>query len=317
MDKNIETLHIQYGSASSEQMLHHPCFHFQMPDCSGVIAYRIEDNCVIVIGDPICPANEIAKLASAFHAYCKDQNLLVVYMIISETFAKWLHNHDVAVSMEVCEEMVFDPSIDPCLSNKKLRQKVRKARKYGLTVHEYVPHNPAIEEELLNIAKAWATEIKGPHIYLGPLDLFKSRVGRRWFYVKEGEKITAMAMLSKIQAHQGWLLKFFITAPGAFRPTSEYFMASLLETLRKENCRFLTKGAIAKTSLGTIYGMRAFSRMFVRSTYKLISIIFRFQKRREYWTKYNPSLLPTYLLFCAPRIKFHGLKTLMKVLRMD
>jgi lysylphosphatidylglycerol synthetase-like protein (DUF2156 family) len=312
---------ITYGTAASEAMFDFPCHFFRIPDCIGAIPYRIESHCAVVFGEPLCPEEETSKLIEAFHLHCREAQLNVIYIIVSEKFAKWAkNNHHCNVLIEACEELVIDPQLDPFQASHRLKHRVEKAVKHGLTFHEYLPEeavNPAIEKALKQIAFKWQEAIKGPNIYLGHLDFFENYTGKRWFYVKDGEQITSMVMLSKLEAKDGWLLKFLITSPGVFHETSEFLMASMLEVLRKENCRFLTKGVVPSDYLREIDGLNAFTRWNIKFVYKIISWFFKFKQRKAYWLRYNPKIEPTYLLFERPHLGLNEIKALIKVFRSN
>lgn len=126
-----------------------------------------------------------------------------------------------------------------------------------------------------------------------------------------------MVMLSKIEAYEGWLLKFLITAPDAFHDTSDFLMISVLEILRKENCRFLTKGMVPVNSLGEIRGLGYFNTLIAKGLYKIITRIFNFEKRKGYWLRYNPKIAPAYILFGRSNLGFNEIRALMKVFRTN
>lgn len=316
--KSIEkekNLQISYGSAASEAMFDFPCRFFQMPDCSGIIPYRLESNCAVVFGEPLCPQEELPRLIENFHKHCEKAGYNIIYVIVSEKFAKDMTSNHCSILMESCKELIFDPQLDPCKTSNRLRHRVEKAIKHGLTVHEYIPCDPEIETALKKIGMQWQEAIKGPHIYLGHLDFFENYTGKRWFYVKDGDEITSMIMLSKLEAQNGWLLKFLINKPKAFHDTSEFLMTSVLEILRKENCRFLSKGMIPIDVLGEIKGLNSFTELSIRAVYKVINKIYKFQKRKEYWLRYNPKIASTYMLFTRPCIGINEIKALIKVFR--
>lgn len=313
--EEAKRLFIRYGSAASEAMFDFPCKFFQIPGCKGIIAYRIAHECAIVFGDPICPPEELACLAEAFYTHCRERNLNLIYVIVSKKFADMVDNHGCSISMEVCEECLIDPEFDPCHASSRMRHRVNHALKHGLTMHEYIPFDPIVENRLKEIGSEWQKAIKGPNIYLGHLDFFQDYTGKRWFYVKDGESITSMAMLSKLEAKDGWLLKFLITSPEAIPDTSEFLMTSLLGTLKNENCRFLSKGMMPTTTLKDIRGLGLVATYASKHVYQVIGRIFKFAKRKEYWLRYNPRSEPAYLLLSSPRIGIQEIRALMKIFR--
>jgi lysylphosphatidylglycerol synthetase-like protein (DUF2156 family) len=310
-------LFIRYGSAASEAMLDFPCHFFQIPECIGIISYRIESKCAIVFGDPICPPSETTTLVEAFHRFCNESNWNIIYIVVSERFAKNLSGDRCNISLEVCEECIFDPQLDPFQSHHRLRHRVDKALKHGLTIHEYIPHDQDIENSLKQIGIQWRQSIEGPHIYLGHLNFFDNYTGRRWFYTRDGEKITGMIMLCRTDAYEGWLLKFLITSPEAIHETSEFLMTSVLEILKRENCSFLTKGFLPISHLGEVKGLGYFATILSRSIYRTINWFFQFEKHKEYWFRYKPRTAPAYLLFNNKSIGLNEIRALMKTFKID
>jgi lysylphosphatidylglycerol synthetase-like protein (DUF2156 family) len=312
--KEIE-LFISYGSAASEAMFDYPCYFFRIPNKIGVIAYRIEFNCAVIFGDPLCPPHELIELTQAFHKYCHDSHLNVIYITVSPKFAGLAQKY-CPISIEVCEELIFDPQINLLLKSHRLQHRVDKAIKQGLTFHEYTPFDKEIEKSLLEIGIQWQKEKKGPNFYLGHLNFFENPKGKRWFYVKDGEQIISMAMLSQLDAQAGWLLKFLFTLPNAFLEASEFLMIYLLATLKKENCHFLTKGMVPIDSIEEVRGFR-YCSILMKYIYKMISFIFKFKTHKQYWERYYPKKVPSYLLFSNSKIGFNEIRALLKVLKMN
>jgi lysylphosphatidylglycerol synthetase-like protein (DUF2156 family) len=308
-------LFIRYGSAASEAMFDYPCDFFELPDCVGFIAYRPEHHCAIVFGDPICPKEELSNLTQAFQKHCLESDLNIIYITVSEAFTKEFEQ-DYPISIEVCEELLFDPQVNPVFESHRLQHRVEKALKHGLTFHEYLSHNPKIEQELMAIGEKWSHARKGLSLHLGHLDFFETTLGKRWFYVKEGDRITAMAMLSRLEAREGWLLKFFMTLPEVVHETSEFLMVSLLTTLKEEGCHFLTKGMAPMDDLGEVRGLGPFSKL-ARGVFHTISFFFKFKKRKEYWKRYHPCTVPSYVLLANSKIGLNEIRALIKVFRVS
>jgi len=310
-----EEIHVRYGSAASEAMFDFPCHFFRLENFKGIIAYRIEYNCAVVVGDPICPPEEIAILTNAFHKFCKDEHLNIIYITVSKGFATFLEKKN-KICIHVCDELIFDPQIDLSQASHRMQHRMEKARKRGLTFHEYIPIDKELEQSLLDVGNKWESSIKGPHVFLGHLNFFESYTGKRWFYVKDGEKIVSMAMLSKLEAHHGWLLKFLVTAQTkGFHETSEFMMMSLLDTLKKENCQFLSKGMLPVDTFEEVKGLNYASTQTLKGIYNLISLLFKFKKRKAYWQRYHPKTVPSYLILTSPKRSLNEINALIKIFK--
>jgi lysylphosphatidylglycerol synthetase-like protein (DUF2156 family) len=316
----LEQCVTKWGGSISEAILESNCQHFSIPEIEGVIGYRLAENCAIILGDPICAEEDKPRLAHAFESYCKENHLSFIYFITSETFAKWAINHSCKILIEVAEEIIFDPSFDSTLGHKghRLRNRINHAQNSGLSVHEYLTHDEELEKNILNVGKEWLKERHGPQIYLGDLNFFKNKTDRRWFYLQNNKKeIKGMAMLRQLDASQGWLLKFLIVTPDTPRGTSELLMTFLLETLRKEGCRYLTYGMVPADKLGEVIGMNTFMTYLTKVAFKITKWIFHLEQRKLYWQKFHPRDEKVYLLFSSPSIGIKEIKALSLAMKID
>ncbi len=309
----------RWGCAASEAIFDFECDIFREPYINGFIGYRIESNCAIVYGDPVCAPEDIPNLTHAFHKYCQEKLLNIVYMITSKTFSHWAMNNVCKVLLEIGEELIFDPFIDPTSGHKghKLRNKINHIHSLGLEVFEYFSGNVKLEQSIQEVAFKWQKARKGPQIYLGRLNFFANRVGRRWFYIKKGEQILGVALLSSLESNQGWFLKFLMALPKAPRGTSESLMFFILKTLRNENCSFLTYGMIPAHQLGEIKGLNRFSAWIARVSFKLAKWYFRLNQRKTYWEKFHPKAEPSYIMFANADISWKEIRAITKALKIE
>lgn len=309
----------RWGCATSEAIFDSECDIFHAPHIEGFIGYRVVADCAIVYGDPICDIQNVQGLTHAFHQYCQEKKLNIVYMIVSKSFAHWAIDNICKVLIEIGEELIFDPSIDPTegRSGHRLRNKINHIHHLGMESYEYVSEDLHLERSIQEVASLWQSARKGPQIYLGDLNLFSNRAGRRWFYVKKDEQVMAVALLSRLENHQGWFLKFLMTRPKSPRGTSESLMMFILKTLRQEKCSFLTYGMVPAANLGEIKGLNKFSAWIARVCFKLAKWYFHLNQRKTYWEKFRPKTIPTYILFANEYISLNEVKALTKALKIE
>lgn len=308
----------RWGSSVSETVLESHFQYFLIPNVEGFIGYHLESGYAVVVGDPVCPIEDMPRITHAFQCYCKEKKINIIYMVASESFAKWLmQQRECKVMVEVGEELIFDPQYDyregPQAS--KLRNKIKHCHGLGITVNEYLSHDAKLERAIQQAGNEWLQGRRGPQIYLADLNFFNNRLDKRWFYIQNGTQILGMALLSKIEARKGWLLKFFIVVPGAPRGTSELLMAKVLDTLRDEYCHFMTYGLVPAKDLGEIIGLGKFSSWFIKNLYKMILWFFNLNQRKIFWEKFHPKGERIYLLFSQPYIGFKGIRAIFKSLK--
>lgn len=291
----------RWGGLASDAALDPNCRYFSLPEIEGLIAYREEFGCAIALGDPICPQPESLKLAKAFHDFHDAQNKRVIYLAVSQAFAKWAVHNICGIAIEFGEEVMIDPHQDPkaytgthaCL----VRRKVKHAIKDNVTTAEYREHNLNLEEAMKQVGQAWLQKRSGPQIHISRVCLFADRLGKRWFYASQGERVIGVLLMNELQAHQGWLINRLMVYPDAPHGTSELLVTSTLEALASEGCHFVTFGVVPKTSLGEIIGLGTYGTWISRCIYACAKKVFYIGGTKIFWEKFHPENAPSYLLF--------------------
>lgn len=315
----IDSLIHKWGGPISEAIFEAPCHFFQVPDIEGFIGYSLQSGCAVIYGEPVCSPEDKLHLALAFHHYCQQHKLESIYICVSEHFAKLAIKNGYKVLIEVGENIVLDPTHNPMEGSKgyRLRNRTHHASKLGLNVYEYIVEDKAMEEAIQNVGNTWLKARHGPQIHLGEINFFDHRNGKRWFYVENKEKeVIGTALLSRLDAHEGWLLKYLMVVPDTPRGTSELMMTHILKELNREGCCYITYGMVPGENLGEIIGLSRYSAYLARGGFKLAKWIFHLEQRKLYWQKYHPQTEPCYVLFSSPRIGLKQIRALLSALKI-
>lgn len=309
----------QFGGSASISLFDPACSIFSTPHIDGVIGYRIESQCAVVFGDPVCSLHDRARLAIAFHDFCKKKRLSIVYVTASSDFARWAIQNDCGSYVDIGDELVIDPYNDPKQGSKGrlLRGKVNQATRAGITVHEYVGHDPLLQQKLESVAKAWLDARHGPQIYLAQVDLFSVQTGKRWFYAKHNEEVIGVVLLNELKAKEGWLMQLLMVKPNVTNGTSEMLITETLATLKREGCHFMTFGVAQKEELGAMMGFGKMSIWLARLGFKAAKKVFPLDGRRKYWKKFHPELESSFLVFSKGRISLRQIRSLLKALNVS
>jgi lysylphosphatidylglycerol synthetase-like protein (DUF2156 family) len=307
----------RFGHAASIGLLHPLCSFFKSDAVDGIIGYRMERNAAVVIGDPVCAAENRIVLAREFHNFCKAQNKKTMYAMASESFTNQKLQNLGGSALQFGHEIIIDPTIDTrSLSGRhahQLRQKEKNAVLNGVTVCQYDGNNPEINLTLIKIAADWLENRKGPQVYLLPLDIFAHASNKRWFYAQKDNQIIGFLMLSRMEACGGWILNGSIMlTPQAPSSSSEYLMICALEILRDERHTFFSTGPIISPEIDRIEGFNWFSRMMVNSVLSSSRKIFKMHDRQRYWRKFQPRREPSFLLFNSPRVGISEVRALLR-----
>jgi lysylphosphatidylglycerol synthetase-like protein (DUF2156 family) len=314
-ERSLIAEHVQrWGCAASIALLDPACEIFTAPDIDGIIGYRRQFGCAVVLGDPVGTPSDIPSLVQAFHRYCEEHGWRIVYAVVSERFAQWAMRNVCSALVQIGEELIFDLHDDPQKGAKgrKLRNKISHSRRTGVTVQEYLVCDKALEYAIEQVGIAWLKGRRGPQIYLAHIDLFADRGGKRWFYAQQGDKIIGVLLLNRLESREGWLFNLLLTTPEAPSGTSELLVVSALQTLHLEDYAFVSFGTVPIEQLEEIEGLGLISTSLARMFFKGAKWIFHLNARKTYWKKFNPNSERIYVLFSRPNI---GLREVFGVMR--
>ncbi len=308
----------KFGGSTADAVLDPAMQFFFHEGIQGFISYRFELRCAITYGDPICAPEDRDKLARAFHRYADENNIKIIYISASYEYAHWAVKNVCGSLIEFGEELIFAPPYDPRKNTGNygslVRRKTKQAAREGVTIHEYIPHNSAIEAAMENVKDLWLQSRKGLQVHISNVYLFNDSVGKRWFYASQGERMIGLIVLNRIESQNGWLLNHLIVIPDAPNGVRELLMASSLETLEKEGCPFASVGSIAAHQLGEIQGMGKLAKTVARTVFKIASKVIHLEGLNTFWGKFHPKSRPSFLLFNRARISIRELMGLQRAL---
>lgn len=310
----------KWGGAASDAVLDPQCQAFTVPNIEGMIGYRVEFSSAIVFGDPVCPPQQIKDLTLAFHTYCQQQKWSIIYITTSEEFAKWAINNICKTSVEFGEELIIDPHADPRaregVQASLVRRKVKHALREGASVKEYLSNDPLLEDQIEQVGQTWLKARQGPQVHISHVRLFDNRLGKRWFYAEQNERLVGVLLLNQLQAHQGWLLNHLMHTPDAPHGTPELLVVSALEKLAEEGCHYVTFGSVPGEKLGHIVGVGSSTNWFMRVIFQIAKTVFGLQGRKKFWEKFHPESKKSYLLFSQSGLSIREIISLIKSLNM-
>jgi len=309
--REIVPLEVQrYGNSVSIALLDPGCQIFTTPSTEGILGYYKVANSAVVIGDPPCPTTDLPVMIESFRGNAKN----IVYATVSKQFSDWAMGKVACSLIQIGDELTVNPQNDPSEGPKarKLRNKLSAATRAGVVVKEYVTNDPSLEKKMEAVASSWVTNRKGPQVFLANVDIFDARQGKRWFYAEQEGHIIGVLLLNELKARQGWLFNLLLVTPDAPVGTTEKLVMTGLETLRKENCQFVSFGVVPSLTLGEIRGLGPIKTWLAKSAFKAVRFFFSLDGRRDYWEKFQPNYEPSYVLFSRSNM---GISELLAILR--
>lgn len=185
--------------------------YFFGTNTEGFIAYKIIDNIMVCMGDPICDEDYWDILFQEFTTFSKRKRYKMCFCSISQEFSTFLSEHGFSVS-KYGEEALIDLNAYELKGSKtsKLRQKLKRAEKLGITVIEYNPRKHRdykLEDKIVHISDEWLVKKKGKLEFgLGELNLDKP-LGRRYFVaIDPNEDLHTILVFSPFNYGQGYFL---------------------------------------------------------------------------------------------------------------
>lgn len=310
------------GNASSIALLHPQCKIFHDSAIDGIMGYRDEPGCIVILGDPLCGATDIPELTHRFHNHCKDQKKNIVYVAASDSFTQWSLANTCSSALEFGHEIIIDPTIDTRLGLGKyprlLRQKHKYAMRDGVIVKEYTASDSFIEGQLMHVAQTWLANRKGPQMHMIPLDVFAYRHSKRWFYAECRDQIVGLLMLNRMDAYDGWVMNGGIMlTPDAPYDTSEFLMMNTLGILRAEGCHFFSVGPTFGAEIGKIIGFGKFSQLIIRTAVKSLRSIFKYGEHQRYWKKFEPRKESAYVVFEKPKVGISEIRAVIRAFNVN
>lgn len=310
----------KWGGMNSDAVLDPECKFFTVPGIKGFIGYRLEANCAVVFGDPVCSFTDMQELTSKFHHALKMRGTKIIYIAASEKFSDWAIGNVAQSLVEYGEELFLDPHSCPMERQgthaSLIRRKVKHAIKEGVKIKEYVIPDRDTEQMIEKVGNEWLKSRRGPQIHISHIYLFHDRQGKRWFYAQKGDDIVGVIVLNELQSKQGWLLNHLMITPSAPHGTPEILVVNALEALKLENCHYVSFGAIPSRQLGKIEGLGSISSYTASFIYKIVYRIFHLGGHKMFWGKFNPQTARSYLLFSHSSIgikEIYALKRAMNV----
>lgn len=311
----------RWGGLATDALLDPQCQVFSIPHIEGFIGYRMTYGCAVVYGNPVCAPENAPELAQAFHRFGQERFKNIIYLTISEPFAKWAIQNLCKTLIEYGEEIYLDPHCNP--KNRQgtyaslVRRKVRHAQRIGVSVQEYKPNDLKIEKAIEQVGVAWLRARRGPQVHISNVHLFDHRMGKRWFYAQQGDQIVGVVVLNRLESRQGWHLNHLMFTSQAANGTPELLITSVLETLANEECPFVSFGAVPAHDLGEMIGLTKFSTWMTRKAYKIASRFFHLPGHKMFWNKFFPETRPSYLLFEQPHIGWREIAALMQAMNFS
>lgn len=301
------------GNPSSIIMLEREnCNAFK--DNNGIIIFCSTPKYNIVYGDPICDKRKITQIIKSFEHFCSKSKKKAIYINCSESFANFMYKKKYSI-IDFADELKLNLEKDYLKQSgfygNLLRRKYKAGQKFNIDVKEYIEKNVYLEKKLDQTAKDWLKNRTGYQAGVIPLNVFKNRINKRWFYATHNNKIVGLLTINEYQENK-YVINMLMHTPHSPSPTSEYLVLKTLEILKSENIKEFNIGIAPKPKLGDIKGFNYLFKFLIKYGYKFATKIMNLAHRQRFWKKFGPIYHKSFLIFPNKYISYSQIKALLK-----
>ena len=184
-----------------------------------VLAYRFESDVLLVIGDPMGPAEEMPALLEAFERFCREHDWVFAFYQVRPEHLRWYRARGWN-AVHIGEDPMLRTSRFTLEGSPlgTVRRQVRKLDKAGLEVRHYVPGDNAFDpardpdrilDQLRDISHEWMKGKSGGEkgFCMGRFD--PAELHEVWLSVAwnpERRRVEAFCTWTPIWARRGWAI---------------------------------------------------------------------------------------------------------------
>jgi lysylphosphatidylglycerol synthetase-like protein (DUF2156 family) len=162
------------------------------------------------------------------------------------------------------------------------------------------------------MANYWLHNRKGFQAGVIPLNIFKNKINKRWFYAQHGEKIIGLLTLNKFNQHH-FVINLLIHLPNSPKGTSEFLTLKTIKILKEENINRFHIGVTPKPQLGRV---ETENNLFVLNfLYNTITRFLKNEKKQRFWKKFEPTFNSLHLIIPDKKIRLAHIFSILKAVK--
>lgn len=267
----------------------------------GYVAYGIVKDTIVVLGEPICAADDFIILLSEFKNYCEKNayNLLIL-----NTTTMFLKEYEkLGLGCLKCGE---EPRIylkDYSLAGgdaSKIRLNINHATKAGLQILEYEPlkeKNLALEKEITAVSGEWFSIKKSSELVftMGGIG-FDDPMERRYFYaVNQEGMIEGFIVFVPFAGMNGYMADVTRHRKNATRGVMEKIFYEAMMKFKGEGIEW---GSLAVAPLARLEDEPEVTAKLLNIIYEKMNNVYGFKTLYKTKLKYNPTYWePSYYVY--------------------
>jgi len=260
--------------------------YFTVPGLDGYIPLTINNNFILIVGQPICDPAMSHIMISALQDYADATDSIVAAIPTGESGKEMLVGSGFT-SIYVGKEPIYDLK-NLAKPSKSIRQAIKRAKRNGLQLVQY---SHRYRNQMDDLCKKWQDGRELPAMgFLFELRPFESKKYKKYFLVVDGQDtVQAFLACSPIYAKNGWYLEDLIREQAAPNGTTELLVTGTMEALAAEGYDMATLGLAPLAGLPQRDAKRPYLNMILRFFFNHLSCIYHFKALEHFKGKFKPT----------------------------
>lgn len=307
----------KWGNSSSIVALERDdCHIYKNKNDLGINIYFVTKKYFIVFGDPVCDKIHLSEFVSHFNDFCSVKKKKAIYINCSTGFARIMRNEHNHAIIDYGDELSLDTHKNfddaPGAYASLLRRNFKAAERLALTIHEYKGESKELEKKIEDMAHEWRNNRKGFQAGVIPLNIFKNKINKRWFYAQDKERIVGLLTLNKFNQRH-FVINLLIHLPNSPRGTSEFLTLKTIQILKEENVHRFYIGVTPKPQLGLVETNN--KHFFLHLLYNTITKFLKNENKQRFWKKFEPTFDNLHLIIPDKKIRLTHIFSILKAVK--
>ncbi|KAH9858604.1 aspartyl-tRNA synthetase cytoplasmic [Lenzites betulinus] len=314
----LENLIAKYGDATNTSWTDPAWTVWRDKATGAAVGYMAENGFAVTFGNPLCPVDQVPRVAKAYLAYLNEQNLKPVWCCIDRTTEKYLaEDLGWGSVIAVAEERLNPTEVDPAEHDKTVRRKIHRAEREGVKIVEVGQEmDEQVKASLEQRCQDWAAGRKGTQIHLTGVRPFDDMKHRKYFYATDKDgKPCAMVVLAQLAPKHGFQIKWALEFPDAPLGAIEYILTYVIKKLGDAGVKSATFGAGATDKLQPGENVRGFRVKTLEKAYNGLSSTFNLTGKGDFRSKFGTWQDPLYICYPKGGLGMKGIEAIMSMLQ--
>lgn len=233
-------------NATAYQILNPGISHWFSARGDAVVGYVSRGAWLLVAGEPICAAENLAGAVADFEAFARSRHRGVCYVCAAEPLRQLLANSPQHSAIAMGAQPVWNPAAWPQIvrSRRSLRAQLSRSLNKGVRIESMAPVN---DGEIRRTLLEWLQNRRLPpmHFLVEPEVLSGVVNDRILLVARREERIVAFLVASPVTGRNGFLIEELARSPRAPNGTSELLIDAAMNRFAQAGCTYATMGLVA------------------------------------------------------------------------